>query len=214
MINHIRYPKKSIASSLRGALTHTAALEAYKTNPVRCLGCRQAILPKLYESPGNVKRRRFCGHSCAAATNNRKYPKRKPEGECDVCSKTIRTTLKYCSKVCKAVATNQRRKIATKTNSKYVIAWRQEVKLRAVALKGGKCCICGYSKSIRALHFHHVDPTTKKFTLSHGIHAWATVLAELEKCILVCSNCHGEIHDGLLNIQTFLDGRSDEALSC
>ena len=51
---------------------------------------------------------------------------------------------------------------------------------------------------MRALHFHHVDEATKKFSISSNVtRNWEDTLNELRKCVLVCSNCHMEIHDGL-----------------
>lgn len=72
-------------------------------------------------------------------------------------------------------------------------------KQRWVEYKGGKCERCGYSRSTRALSFHHTDPATKSFGLG-GAHArsWASVKAELDKCLMLCANCHMEEHEALL----------------
>ena len=66
--------------------------------------------------------------------------------------------------------------------------------------KGGKCQICGYNKCANALEFHHLDPTLKDFTISGGTRSFNSLKSEVDKCILVCSNCHREIHAGLINI--------------
>jgi hypothetical protein len=63
----------------------------------------------------------------------------------------------------------------------------------------GSCCKCGYSKCIDALHFHHLDPKTKKFAITDAVYnrVKATeqeIYEEIAKCILVCANCHAEIH--------------------
>lgn len=73
---------------------------------------------------------------------------------------------------------------------------RRVIKMQAVEYKGGKCCKCGYDKYIGALEFHHLDPSQKDFHLGDKGHcvSWEKVKAELDKCILVCSNCHKEIH--------------------
>ena len=64
---------------------------------------------------------------------------------------------------------------------------------------GGCCAICGYDRCIINLHFHHVDPSTKRYLLSaqsgQSIH---TFREEAKKCVLVCANCHGEIEAGLI----------------
>lgn len=69
------------------------------------------------------------------------------------------------------------------------------MKERAVAHLGGRCKLCGYNKCLAALEFHHEDPETKDFTISASM-SWARIEAELAKTILVCSNCHREIHAG------------------
>jgi len=72
----------------------------------------------------------------------------------------------------------------------------QKIKERAVEYKGGKCEICGYNKCMRSLDFHHLDPHEKEFGIgSRGSRSWKRVKKEVDKCILVCSNCHGEIHE-------------------
>ena len=78
-----------------------------------------------------------------------------------------------------------------------VSEWRRAMKRRAVDYKGGKCSICGYSKSVAAMDFHHLDPSKKEFGISsEGItRGWNKVKTELEKCILACKNCHAEIHE-------------------
>jgi len=86
--------------------------------------------------------------------------------------------------------------------SSYVKDSRRRRKQLLIEHKGGSCEICGYDKSIRALSFHHKDPTQKDYGLAaSGVcHSLERDLAEVEKCILVCANCHCEIHDGLINI--------------
>ena len=59
--------------------------------------------------------------------------------------------------------------------------------------------MCGYDRTPYNLHFHHVDPQAKSFgiAVSSG-KALAAYLDEIEKCVLVCANCHGEIETGLM----------------
>lgn len=80
---------------------------------------------------------------------------------------------------------------------------RRKLRREAVDYGGGKCQVCGYSTCMRALSFHHKDPMQKDFGLSaRGLtRSWDKIKTELDKCILVCSNCHAEIHDGLLKIK-------------
>ncbi len=77
--------------------------------------------------------------------------------------------------------------------------WKSS-KLKVVEYKGGKCCKCGYNKCIDALEFHHVDPNEKDKSFSNiKLKKWETIKQELDKCILVCANCHREIHMDLRN---------------
>lgn len=87
----------------------------------------------------------------------------------------------FCSKGCKS-------KHFTRKN-------RQIVKEKAMKLMGNACQLCGYDRCKDALHFHHKNPKEKSFRLSDGqTRSWKRVKKELEKCILVCANCHAEIH--------------------
>ena len=81
---------------------------------------------------------------------------------------------------------------------------RKELKRKAVDKLGGKCEICSYNKSIDALHFHHRDPKKKSFGLSQrGLtRSWEKVKQELRKCVLICANCHAEIHAGITQLPT------------
>ena len=71
---------------------------------------------------------------------------------------------------------------------------RRKMREMAINYKGGKCSICGYKKCTGALEFHHKGP--KDFGISaNGItRSWEKTRVEIEKCILVCANCHREIH--------------------
>lgn len=83
--------------------------------------------------------------------------------------------------------------------AEHVKKWRQLTKKRMIDAMGGCCQICGYNKSFIALEFHHIIPSQKEFGLSSmrvSIKSWDKIILELKKCILLCSNCHKEIHNG------------------
>jgi hypothetical protein len=71
--------------------------------------------------------------------------------------------------------------------------------LRAIRLERG-CADCGIRDDVTRLHFHHRDPATKSFSIVDGLygHAWETVLAETEKCDVLCNPCHRARHRALL----------------
>lgn len=79
-------------------------------------------------------------------------------------------------------------------DSRGVVRAQKRKKAFAVERFGGKCTVCGYSKCLAALEFHHVD--NKEEAPSYVIYRWSWKRAkkELKKCILVCANCHREIH--------------------
>lgn len=64
---------------------------------------------------------------------------------------------------------------------------------------GGSCVICGYNKCTGSMALHHLDPSKKDFALG-ALRAnpknWNLLVVEIRKCVLVCNNCHGEIHFG------------------
>lgn len=71
------------------------------------------------------------------------------------------------------------------------------VKQKAVDYLGGKCSVCNYDKYIGALEFHHIDPLQKDFTIADlKLSSFERIKFELDKCLLVCANCHREIHGG------------------
>jgi len=85
--------------------------------------------------------------------------------------------------------------IKKKNNYLHVKSSRQRNKIRAIEYKGGKCEICSYDSCTAALEFHHKDPSIKDFGISTNSNkAWSKIKIELDKCVLVCANCHREIH--------------------
>jgi transposase-like protein len=81
---------------------------------------------------------------------------------------------------------------------------RQKVKAILVHEAGGCCRLCGYRRHMRALHFHHVNPAEKRIEINaKGIAlSLETLRGEAKKCVLLCSNCHAEIEDGLVALPT------------
>ena len=62
--------------------------------------------------------------------------------------------------------------------------------------KSSGCSLCGYNKSISALCFHHKDPSEKEANVSSLRQAsMKRIVSEIEKCIVVCANCHCELHE-------------------
>ena len=112
-------------------------------------------------------------------------------------------TDKYCKcSVCGKDYIYSRKKANshTRCNSCYVRERRHKIKEEAILSKGGKCVMCGYNKCHTSMDFHHLDKNKKEFGISGNNTSKNKLFKELEKCILVCKNCHGEIESGLKTI--------------
>lgn len=93
----------------------------------------------------------------------------------------------------------------------YTTAWRIATKQKLLAYKGGKCSICGYDKNVPgAYDFHHRNPKEKDFGISRYQNLnWKKLLKEVDKCDLVCKNCHAEIHDDPQRRGEILKGKEE-----
>ena len=93
----------------------------------------------------------------------------------------------------------RKRPESIKKRTGYDVRRLRKNKQRAIDYKGGKCACCGYNKCRAAMEFHHTDPLKKEgetSKLKGG--TWERFKKELDKCILLCSNCHRELHSGLI----------------
>ncbi len=79
---------------------------------------------------------------------------------------------------------------------------RKIIKQKSLLYKGNKCLFCGYNKYNGALEFHHINSKTKIFGIGQKgyTRSWESVKNELDKCVLVCSNCHKEVHAGIRSV--------------
>lgn len=175
---------------------------------------------------GNYGSGRFCSSECARAfsTKNKRTDINKKISDklkginvktnekahgpvnkkCDHCTKAFEVEYnkrhaKFCSHECSTLY----RKL-TPDGIHPVVSYRQRNKDKAIEYKGGKCLVCGYKKSKRALSFHHLDPNTKVEGIIGTSKAWEKIKLELDKCALLCSNCHAEVHDGLIDLTEYI----------
>ena len=91
----------------------------------------------------------------------------------------------------------------TKTSAESVRQWRKATKQRLVDGLGGKCVVCGYDRCNRALELHHIDPSKKELSFGDIMarpKSWEKIVKEAKKCVLLCSNCHKEVHDGMADL--------------
>ena len=175
---------------------------------------------------GKPAKNKFCSSSCAAIFNNKENPKRKRTNKCKICGMLILASRTYCQncwggkrnrthKICPVCGDRLLLKLFHSTGGRYPRplrrcknchrVWRRQRKAKfkqmCVDYKGGRCEVCGYDKCNRSLIFHHKDCKkdveigstwpTKKLTKK--------IIKELDKCVLLCANCHGEAHEQLQN---------------
>jgi hypothetical protein len=141
----------------------------------------------------NLCKRKFCLECSPFGLHNTKSLKYKNN---IVKTFSIVSTETQCI-ICKKIYFYKRKNGTTKDkcSSCLVNQRRFRIKINAVYYKGGKCVDCGYNSCITALSFHHRNPKEKDFNIG-GNHSrkWVKIQAELDKCDLVCSNCHIERH--------------------
>lgn len=74
-------------------------------------------------------------------------------------------------------------------------ARRRSIKKQAIEYLGGHCVKCGYAEDFPEVYdFHHVDPSTKDYDIFKSVKAFEVIKPELDKCILLCANCHRKEH--------------------
>ena len=138
---------------------------------------------------------------------------------CIVCHSSLNgQKVKYCSNACKQKDHYHRVKSQTNTYHSQTIRSLKR-KLNLIEMFGGKCEVCGYNKNASALHFHHIDSTSKLFKLDVRVLSnkrWEAIVEETAKCKLLCSNCHAEMHNPeleLSNIQRIINGAAAKKLA-
>lgn len=73
-----------------------------------------------------------------------------------------------------------------------------KIKKKAIEYKGGCCQRCGYNQYYGSLQFHHINPLEKDVSWTKlRLRSWDKIVSELDKCDLLCANCHAEVHHEL-----------------
>jgi len=138
----------------------------------------------------------------------------KPNLKCYICNKPIyvipsrQNGHNVCSYACRNKYFSKERSFVWKGGKRDKIQTRLkekkrklERKIKAVEYLGGKCFNCGYSNCAAALDFHHINPYTKNTNIKNiSSGSWDKIKKELDKCILLCANCHRELHWNLNHI--------------
>lgn len=143
----------------------------------------------------NLKNRKYCIECSPFGQHNTKkihdpLLAATPSYECRVCGKDYTGGHGKYKSICTTCRVTESRK-----NKKTLL----------IEYKGNKCIICGYNRCNQALQFHHLDPNEKEFAIANSAtKSLENLKMEVDKCILVCSNCHVEIHNGLIDINRFI----------
>lgn len=115
---------------------------------------------------------------------------------CTICGSPLKgKQKKFCSFSCK-----------NKSFQSYHAQQARGLKRKNTLVKklGGYCSLCGYGKNLSALTFHHTNPRKKSFKLdirSLSNRKQSRIDSEIKKCILLCQNCHSEIHNPQHNLE-------------
>ena len=165
-----------------------------------CRKC-QNVFPNFLIIDGirrNLQRRRFCLDCSPFGQHNTKsnllIPKNQESKICNSCLLEFSLTKEnfYFQKMNGKLLPYGNCKSC---HNKFCSDKQKDTKSWAIQIKGGRCECCGYSKCPDALEFHHTNPKEKEFNLNKmRSKNRETILSELQKCQLLCANCHRELH--------------------
>ena len=158
---------------------------------LECRKCKSIISTKeiIDGKKRNLQRRKYCLVCSPFGGHNTKK---------DIETESLLNKTSFCNSCNKEFLYRHKGDRINKCNSCVTKEARKALKKKCLEFKGNKCEKCGYSKCMEALEFHHLDPTQKEFEISgSNSKNWNKIVNELKKCLLVCSNCHREIHSNL-----------------
>lgn len=177
------------------------------------------ICGKKFEAIKSTKK--YCSTECSNASRRERYAESKaskktielgpdnrknncPEKACLICGKIFKPKTSTANQRTCCYECMPEGKQLTRTDFLAKIKEHQ----------GGKCIRCGYNTCIKALEFHHLDPSKKDFTISNDHFRLRDTVEEVKKCVLLCANCHRELHANLWDINELkLDKREEEVES-
>lgn len=188
--------KRGVAGGIAmGIISRRKSLERYYSNPKICLNCGK-VIEVGSKRVGEIKRKNFCNHHCAAKYNNKR---RKKNNHCKVCGTEIKRTLKYC-KVCKTEILSKSLLNTTKKDLfdkwGYVRARGRITKNANSIFKAHNkrmvCDICGYDKYIEVCHIRAVKDFEDNAKIKD--------INSISNLVGLCSNHHKEFDNGLLKL--------------
>lgn len=171
----------------------------------KCLKCNK-FFPFAISIDGQIRRfqsRKYC-LECSPLDGKNNRNLHRTEKVCIKCEKIFPLEEFYKRKNKKTTLKNPHYSYCKKCIMKYNSERAAKNKLQAVIYLGGECQKCGYRKCLAALEFHHRESEKKEHTIAHWKAPFSKMKTELDKCQLLCSNCHREIHSKLIQF-TMLD---------
>ena len=164
-----------------------------------CELCNQKFPISFYDSNGKrhiLNKRKFCLNCSPFNKHNIRNLRIERENQnCINCGKNLEgNQTKYCSRQCKS-------KYNSDNNYQRQKKSRHRNKLKAIDYLGGKCSMCNFKGPPMCFDFHHINPKKKNYRISAILHYfWENIRNELDKCILLCANCHIiSQYDGIKN---------------
>lgn len=169
-------------------------------NTKNCIYCQ-----KLFELSRNDDKQIYCSSFCRTKHWQIKNPKKVKEHSQKAWKKHKIENPKYCL-ICGIIIPIDRR---TSGSTRYCsndcrysnmlktsrVKCKEKIHIFHSFKKERGCLICGYNKFGGALDFHHIDPGEKERRVTHKTYTTTKGMEEISKCILLCKNCHYEIHD-------------------
>lgn len=180
-------------------------LKKAKKVKVFCKNCKKEIF--ISENAIKPNHNNFCSRSCAATYNNKRKPKRKPEGTCKTCKTPIKTIHTYCGK-CREVFYKEKTINIDEITLEEATYFNQQASNRYCRVRDRaktlyrkfteKCFMCGYTKHADICHIKAIKDFSQE-DLVKDINAPSNIT-------ILCKNCHWELdHNILHNPPTIAD---------
>lgn len=161
----------------------------------KCLKCDKTFPTriKIEGKEKNLQNRKYCLECSPWGQHNTKkvHIFSEPTRECRVCKREYLGGHQKHKDICDSCRMTEIRK-----DKKQIL----------VNYLGGECVVCGYNTCNQALQFHHINPEEKLFGLSNsGSKRIEILMTEADKCLLLCANCHMEVHSGLIDCDKYIE---------
>ena len=176
-------------------------LDAYLSNPNRCLFCNKLILVKGNQKVSEVKKKKFCNHSCSSSYSNQKRFKTKKNRACRECGGVIHRHAKLLCRKCIDNKFLQTTKGELKSRRNSYQSFRSSVRNHAQKVfeesgQRAECIVCSYTQHIDVAHIRAVSDFPDEATFKE--------INSLDNLVALCPNHHWEFDHGVLKLDNYL----------